>query len=83
VVVGEVSTERLGMILAVSMPTFWSSTVLYRWPVEVLTRDLWVLRRILPCRRFVDGFTRGDITLVNWPMIDLGVELDWPRVGGY
>jgi len=45
-------------------------------------RDLWVFRRILSRRLFADGFTRSDITLVNWPMIDyfegplLGVGVD-------
>ena len=33
-------------------------------------RDLWIFRRILSRRLFADGFTRSDITLVNWPMID-------------
>lgn len=33
-------------------------------------RELWCFRRILARRHFVPGAVPGDITLVNWPMID-------------
>ncbi|MFA6243834.1 MAG: FAD-dependent oxidoreductase, partial [Candidatus Hydrogenedentales bacterium] len=43
--------------------------------------DFWLYRRILDRRNFVDGFLRGDVSLVNWPQNDywLGNLIDVPE----